>query len=86
MIRELALEDIRERPGELIEAIERGEAVTITRDGWSLAEVKPLQPIEIVRHDPARHLGDFRPGKAQPHTGSVDWLINERERARFGER
>ena len=85
MIRELTLEELRERPGELIDAIEKGEVVTITRDGSSVAEVKPLQPIEIVRHDRSR-LHDFRPGSAQRHTGSVDWLINERERARSGER
>jgi antitoxin (DNA-binding transcriptional repressor) of toxin-antitoxin stability system len=86
MSRELTLEELRERPGELIDAIEKGEAITITRDGSSVAEVHPLEPIEIVRHDPSHRLRDFRPGKAQPHTGSVDWLINERERGRSGER
>jgi antitoxin (DNA-binding transcriptional repressor) of toxin-antitoxin stability system len=81
MIRELTLEKLRERPGELIEAIEKGEAVTITRDGKQIASLGPT----IVRRTDPRPLRDIQ---ITPLSKPLDFsvvaeLIAERDRERF---
>ena len=42
--------------------------------------------VSIIRHDPALRLQDFKPGRPVPGTGSVEWLIEERERERSGKK
>jgi antitoxin (DNA-binding transcriptional repressor) of toxin-antitoxin stability system len=41
--KELTVEELRERPDALIEAIDEGEAVTITRDGKEIATTNPVR-------------------------------------------
>ena len=39
---EASVRDLRNRGGEVIERVRRGERVTITRDGEPVAELRPL--------------------------------------------
>ncbi len=63
---------------------------TITVEELSAADVQPrTRPaIKIVRHDPALRLRDFKPGVRPKRLDydAVQWLIDERERARSGKK
>ena len=62
----VSVRDLRNRGGEVLDTVARGEAVTVTRDGVAVAELRPLprrgpsaaQLIERRRHlariDPER--------------------------------
>jgi antitoxin (DNA-binding transcriptional repressor) of toxin-antitoxin stability system len=80
MSRELTLEELRERPDELIDAIEKGEAVTITRDGKQIASVGPT----IIRRADPRPLRDIKisPLSKPLDVDVVAELIAERDRER----
>jgi prevent-host-death family protein len=41
---EVSIRELRNHGGEVIERVERGERLTITRDGRRVAELRPLQP------------------------------------------
>jgi prevent-host-death family protein len=41
---EVSIRELRNHGGEVIERVERGERVTITRDGRRVAELRPVQP------------------------------------------
>jgi antitoxin (DNA-binding transcriptional repressor) of toxin-antitoxin stability system len=43
MSKELTVQELRERPEALIEAIDSGEAVSITRDGKEIATASPVR-------------------------------------------
>ena len=81
MSRELTLEELRERPGELIDAIEKGEAIAITRDGKQIATLGPT----IVRRANPVALRDIQ---ITPLSKPLDFsvvaeLIADRDRERF---
>ena len=40
---EVSIRDLRNRGGEVIDRVEQGEWLTITRDGREVAELRPLQ-------------------------------------------
>jgi prevent-host-death family protein len=44
---EVSIRDLRNHGGEVIERVERGERLTITRDGRQVAELRPLGPLPI---------------------------------------
>ena len=39
---EVAIRDLRNRGGEILERVAAGEAMTVTRDGHPIAELRPL--------------------------------------------
>lgn len=65
-MRTVSVRDLRNHGGEVLHAVERGESVTVTKDGKAVAELRPLprrgssatQLIERRRHlkpvDPER--------------------------------
>lgn len=41
-MREVTIRDLRNRGGRVLERVRRGEALTVTRDGHPVAELRPL--------------------------------------------
>ena len=41
---EVSIRDLRNHGGEVIDRVEHGERLTVTRDGREVAELRPLQP------------------------------------------
>jgi prevent-host-death family protein len=44
---EVSIRELRNHGGEVIERVERGERVTVTRDGRQVAELRPLGPLPV---------------------------------------
>lgn len=44
---EVSIRDLRNHGGEVIERVERGESLTVTRDGRQVAELRPLGPLPV---------------------------------------
>jgi prevent-host-death family protein len=44
---EVSIRDLRNHGGEVIERVERGERLTVTRDGRPVAELRPLGPLPL---------------------------------------
>lgn len=42
---EVSIRDLRNHGGEVIDRVERGERVTVTRDGRRVAELRPVGPL-----------------------------------------
>lgn len=42
-MREITVRELRNRGGEVLERVARGEALTVTRDGQPIAQLRPLQ-------------------------------------------
>ena len=47
------MRDLRNRGGEVLDRVERGESVIVTRDGRAVAELRPLprrsaRPVELI--------------------------------------
>jgi prevent-host-death family protein len=40
---EITVRELRNRGGDVLERVARGEALTVTRDGQAIAELRPLQ-------------------------------------------
>jgi len=45
VVREVTIRDLRNHGGEVIDRVERGERLTVTRDGRPVAELRPLRPL-----------------------------------------
>lgn len=44
---EVSIRDLRNHGGEVIQRVERGERLTVTRDGRPVAELRPLSPLPV---------------------------------------
>jgi prevent-host-death family protein len=44
---EVSIRDLRNHGGEVIERVERGERLTVTRDGRQVAELRPVAPLPV---------------------------------------
>ena len=44
---EVSIRDLRNHGGDVIERVERGERLTVTRDGRQVAELRPLGPLPM---------------------------------------
>ena len=44
---EVSIRDLRNHGGEVIERVERGERLMVTRDGRQVAELRPLGPLPV---------------------------------------
>ena len=89
MSKVVTVEELVANIDEHLAEVERGQTLTLTRDGQSVASLQPTdEPLTIIRHDPSLRLRDFKPGP--PFQGidrhESDWLIEERERERSGKK
>ncbi len=60
----VSVRDLRNHGGEVLDAVERGENVTVTRDGKAVAELRPLPrrgPSASQLIERRRHLKQFDP-------------------------
>lgn len=81
-MKELTVDEVREKPDELIAALERGESVTITREGKEIATAEPAIVQKGVRF-PFRDF-DFGPRPKNLRSDPAQLIIDERERERSG--
>jgi prevent-host-death family protein len=44
---EVSIRELRNHGGEVIDRVERGERLTVTRDGRQVAELRPLGPLPV---------------------------------------
>jgi prevent-host-death family protein len=44
---EVSIRDLRNHGGEVIDRVERGERLTVTRDGRRVAELRPLERLPL---------------------------------------
>jgi prevent-host-death family protein len=44
---EVSIRDLRNHGGEVIDRVERGESLTVTRDGRRVAELRPLGRVPV---------------------------------------
>lgn len=84
MSKELTVEELRERPDALIDAIDNGDSVTITREGKEIGTVSPLVVQRGVRF-PFRNL-QITPLDKPLGVDPTHALIEERERERSGKK
>jgi hypothetical protein len=85
MSRELTVEELREKPDALIDAIENGETVTIVRDGKEIGTAAP-PGLRIVHKGVPYPFRDIHiTPLSKPLTfDPVEELIKDRERDRSG--
>ena len=84
MSKELTVEELREKPEALIEAMENGETVTITREGKQIGSASPTRLHRGVRF-PFRDF-DWGPRPKGLTTDPAALIIEERERERSGKK
>ena len=84
MSKELAVEELRERADELIEAIEHGETFTILQNGQRIGTYSPF----IVQRGVPYPLRNFQVAPLDKPLGvdPLDALIEDRERDRAGKK
>jgi antitoxin (DNA-binding transcriptional repressor) of toxin-antitoxin stability system len=84
MSKTVTVEELRERPDELIAAIERGEMVTILEDGNAIGTYSPLDSQRGVKY-PFRNL-HITPLDKPLGIDPVEALIEDRNRERSGKK
>lgn len=72
----VSVRDLRNKGGAVIDAIVRGGAVTITRDGVPVAELRPLPHPPLTAHELIRRRKDLP--KVDPSTlrNDIDELLD----------
>jgi antitoxin (DNA-binding transcriptional repressor) of toxin-antitoxin stability system len=86
MSKELTVEELREKPDALIDAIDKGETVTITRDGKQIATTNPvLRTGYRGMPYPFRDF-DWGPRPKMLDIDPAEIIIEERERERSGKK
>jgi prevent-host-death family protein len=71
---EITVRDLRNHGGAVLERVARGEALTVTRDGQAIAELRPLRrhPIQAaVLLDRWRRLPAVNPGRLRADIDDV---------------
>lgn len=88
MSKTVTVEELEEHLRERLDDVRNGESVSIVDGAETIAVIEPasFQGVHVIRHDPALRLQDFKPGAPLRNTGSVEWLIGERERERSGKK
>lgn len=86
MSKELTVEELREKPDELIAALDEGERVTIVRDGQEIGVFSPSSGLRIVQKGTPYPFRDMQitPLSQPLDFDPVEELIKERERERSG--
>jgi len=90
MNKRVTVEELRERFDDHLVDVQHGETLTLVKDGQEIAEIQPKSrpSMNILRHDPALRLQDFKAGPRPKRLNfdAVQWLIDERERERSGKK
>lgn len=86
MSRQVTGEELEEHLRERLDEVRHGQSLRIVDGATTIGTIEPAQRVlNVIRHDPALRLQDFRPGrKTDRPTDAVDWLIAERDRERTG--
>lgn len=84
MSKELSVEALRERPDELIDAIEKGEPVTLTREGRTIGTYSPSPAQRGVKY-PFRDIY-ISPLEKPLDIDPAQIIIDERDRERSEEK
>ena len=86
MSRQVTVEELEEHLRERLDEVRHGQSLRIVDGTTTIGTIEPTpRTLNIIRHDPALRLQDFRPGrKPERPTDAVDWLIAERDRERTG--
>ena len=86
MTKQVTVEELEEHLRERLEDVRNGQSVRIVDGATAIGTIEPTprRSVTVIRHDPALRLQDFKPGSPLLGTGSVEWLIGERDRERSG--
>jgi prevent-host-death family protein len=50
-VADVTIRDLRNHGGDVVDRVERGERITVTRSGRRVAELRPLQPVGLSREE-----------------------------------
>jgi antitoxin (DNA-binding transcriptional repressor) of toxin-antitoxin stability system len=84
MTKQVTVEELEEHLRERLEDVRNGQSVRIVDGTNAIGTIEPTPKriVNVIRHDPAFRLQDFKPGAPLLGTGSVEWLLGERDRER----
>jgi antitoxin (DNA-binding transcriptional repressor) of toxin-antitoxin stability system len=87
-MKQVTVEELEEHLRERLDDVRNGESVQILDGGKAIGTIAPADrgTINVIRHDPALRLQDFRPGAPLQGSRAAEWLIEERERERSGKK
>ena len=88
MTKQVTVEELEQQLRERLDDVRNGESLQIVDGLTPIATIAPAakRRAHVIPHDPALRLQDFEPGSPLPGTGSVEWLIAERDRERSGKK
>ncbi|HVE71154.1 MAG TPA: hypothetical protein VNI54_07275 [Thermoanaerobaculia bacterium] len=86
-VKDVSVDELEEHLRERLEEVRNGETLRVVDGSTTVATIEPAPKgrVTVTRHDPTLRLQDFKPGTPL-HTGTVDWLIAERDRERSGKK
>ena len=87
-MKQVTVEELEQHLRERLDDVRNGESVQILDGGKAIGTIAPAGKgnINVIRHDPALRLQDFRPGAPLQDSRPSEWLIEERERERSGKK
>lgn len=71
------IRDLRNRGGEVIDRVRRGETVTVTRDGEPVAELRPLPRARLGAGELVRRYRRLPPVDADRLRADVDAVVDQ---------
>jgi len=79
MTKDVAIEELREKLDEVMDDVEHGATINVTRAGRAVAT---LAPLSLTR--PTKRLADFVPGPRPKRLDfdAVEWLLEDRQHER----
>ncbi len=88
MSKHVTVEELEEHLRDRLEDVRNGESARVVDGTKTIAVIEPPSTprLNVVRHNPALRLQDFKPRGPVRNTGAVEWLIGERERERSGKK
>lgn len=72
---EVTIRELRNHGGEVVDGVERGEHVTVTRSGRPVAELRPLQPPGLSREVLIARRRSLPPVDARQLRADVDTVV-----------
>ena len=73
---DVSIRDLRNRGGDIVDRVSRGERVTITRDGRPVAELRPLAPSPLRAEELIQLWRGLPPVDAAALRADIDALID----------
>lgn len=72
----VTIRDLRNKGGDVIDRVERGETLVVTRDGRPVAELRPLRPRGIHRDELLRRWKHLPPVDVDQFRADIDAVID----------